>query len=169
MYRCLNKDKEDESLVNYKNKLLGNLDAIVEESPAEVEIYSIEFVCEDRDEGNIILNFKEDEEMKKAEEFVLKEGSKFNIRITFKVHNDIVYGLKFANIVKKLKITAQKDEHVMGTFAPTKDAHVFNLPESHAPEGFFQRGSYKGKAMLIDSDGMVHLQFKYPFKISKKW
>ena len=111
----------------------------------------------------------DDEEKKKAEEFVLKEGSPFNIRITFKVHNDIVYGLKFWNTVTKLKMKVEQAENVIGTFAPTVDTHVFNLPQSIAPEGFFQRGSYKGKAMLIDSDGMVHLQFKYPFKIAKHW
>ena len=66
-------------------------------------------------------------------------------------------------------MTVEKGENVMGTFAPTQEAHVFDLPESDAPEGFFQRGSYKGKAMLIDSDGVVHLQFKYPFQISKHW
>ena len=81
--------------MNYKKALLGDLDKIEEEVPAEVEIYSIEFVCKDRSDGNIKLNFKSDEEVKKAEEFVLKEGSRFNIRITFKVHSDIVYGLKF--------------------------------------------------------------------------
>ena len=80
-----------------------------------------------------------------------------------------MYGLKFWNIVKKLKITVEKEEHVLGTFAPTVDPHVFDLPESYTPEGFFQRGSYKGKAMLIDTDGMVHMQFKYPFKVSKHW
>ena len=95
MFRCSNKDNEDESLVKYKKALLGNLDKIEEEASAEVEVFSIEFVCKDREGGNIKLNFKDDEEIKKAEEFVLKEGSPFNIRITFKVHNDIVYGLKF--------------------------------------------------------------------------
>ena len=68
-----------------------------------------------------------------------------------------------------MKMTVVKEEHVMGTFAPTKDVHVFDLPESYAPAGFFQRGACKGKAMIIDSDGIVHMQFKYPFKISKHW
>ena len=68
-----------------------------------------------------------------------------------------------------MKIKVEEEEHVIGTFAPTKEPHVFDLPESMAPEGFFKRGSYSGKAMLIDSDGVVHLQFKYPFKISKHW
>ena len=63
----------------------------------------------------------------------------------------------------------EQEENVVGTFAPTKEPHSFDLPESVAPEGFFKRGSYSGKAMLIDSDGTVHLQFKYPFKISKHW
>ena len=68
-----------------------------------------------------------------------------------------------------MKMKVEKEESVMGTFAPTQESHVFDLPENYAPKGFFKRGSYKGKAMLVDSDGMVHLQFKYPFKISKDW
>lgn len=142
---------------------------IEEEKPAEVEVYYIEFVWKDREDGNIKLSFREGEEIKIADEFVLKEGTSFNIRLTFKVHNDIVYGLKFWNIVKKLKMKVEQEEHVVGSFAPTVEPHVFDLPQAVAPKGFFQRGSYKGKAMLIDSDGMCHLQFEYPFKISKHW
>ena len=59
--QMLKKDKEDESLVKYKENLLGNLDKIDEEEPAEVEIYSIEFICNDRPDGNIKLSFKDEE------------------------------------------------------------------------------------------------------------
>ena len=41
------------------------------------------------------------EEMKKADEFTLKEGEPYNIRLTFKVHNDIVFALKMANVIRK--------------------------------------------------------------------
>lgn len=41
------------------------------------------------------------------------------MKITFKVHNDIVYGLKYCNLVKKSGIILEKFEEVMGTFAPT--------------------------------------------------
>ena len=59
--QMIKKDKDDESLLKYKEKLLGNLDKIDEEEPAEVEVYSIEFICADRPDGNIKLNFKNEE------------------------------------------------------------------------------------------------------------
>ena len=40
------------------------------------------------------------------------------MRISFKVYNDIVQGLKFCNIVKKAGFTVEKNEEVLGTFAP---------------------------------------------------
>lgn len=40
------------------------------------------------------------------------------MRVHFKVHNDIVYGLKYCNVVKKKSIVVEKYEEVLGTFAP---------------------------------------------------
>lgn len=31
------------------------------------------------------------------------------------------------------------------------------------------RGSYKGKVMFVDHDGIVHMQFEYYFDIAKEW
>jgi hypothetical protein len=35
------------------------------------------------------------------------------------VHNDIVYGLKFAMFLKKMGVNVSKDEEVIGSFSPT--------------------------------------------------
>ena len=99
----------------------------------------------------------------------MKQSTPFHMRITFKVHNDIVYGMKFCNIVKKMGIVAEKSEQVIGSFAPTTDPHVFDLEEDETPEGWFKRGDYNGKALLADADGNIHWQFEYPFKITKDW
>ena len=72
------------------------------------------------------------------------------------MHNDIVYGMKFCNVIKKLGIVAEKTEEVMGTFAPNGEIHVVNLEENETPEGFFKRGDYSGKAMIADADGNIH-------------
>jgi len=45
------------------------------------------------------------------------------VQITFKVHNDIVLGLRYYAIVKK-SILSTKDEEVLGSFSPTVEAHV---------------------------------------------
>ena len=45
-------------------------------------------------------------------------------------------------------LLVDKQEDVLGTFAPTLEPHVVDLPVDEAPEGFFKRGSYKGKSMV---------------------
>ena len=62
------------------------------------------------------------------------------MQITFKVHNDIVLGLRFACIIKKRGIQVSKDEEVLGSFSPTIEAHVTQLSPEKVPTGFFQRG-----------------------------
>ena len=43
------------------------------------------------------------------------------MKITFKVHNNIVLGLKICSAVNA-KVKLMKDEEVMGTFAPTEES-----------------------------------------------
>ena len=91
------------------------------------------------------------------------------MKITFKIHNDIAYGLKYCNVVKKKGIVVEKYEEVIGTFAPSNEELSFSLTPEETPGGFLYRGEYKGKSMFIDNDGIVHLQFEYTFNIKKTW
>jgi Rho GDP-dissociation inhibitor len=43
------------------------------------------------------------------------------------------------------------------------------LTPERAPDGFMARGSYKGKVLFVDHDGIVHMQFEYYFDIAKEW
>ena len=52
-----------------------------------------------------------------AAEYTLKEDTWTQMRITFKVHDNIVLGLKICSAVNA-KVKFIKDEEVMGTFAP---------------------------------------------------
>lgn len=45
----------------------------------------------------------------------------------------------------------------MGTFAPVNKVHVVELTPEETPKGYFARGTYKGKSMFIDNDGIVHM------------
>jgi Rho GDP-dissociation inhibitor len=85
------------------------------------------------------------------------------MRVRFKVYNDIVFGLKYCNVVKKNGIVVEKYEEVLGTFAPTIEEHIVELTPEETPSGFLSRGSYKGKSMFVDNDGIVHMQFEYIF------
>jgi len=71
------------------------------------------------------------------------------------VHNDIVYGLKFACKIKtaRLGMEASNDEEVLGSFSPTVESHVVQLQPEEVPNGFIARRAYDGEAMLFDLDG----------------
>ena len=90
------------------------------------------------------------------------------MRITFKVHTNIVLGLKICSAVNA-KVKLMKDEEVMGTFAPHEASQVITMDPVHTPEGFFARGTYKGKLMFSDADSAVHLMYNYKVKIAKNW
>ena len=77
-----------------------------------------------------------------AEEFKLKEDSWTQMKLTFKVHNNIVLGLKLVSAVKAMKL--MKDEEIVGTYPPTKESHEVLMDKMHTPKGMFSRGSYNG-------------------------
>lgn len=92
------------------------------------------------------------------------------MRITFKVHNDVVQGFKYCSVVKRAGFVVEKSEEKIGTFAPVPiKEYVATLEPEETPGGMLMRGEYKGKSMLIDNDGIVHMQFDYTFNIKKTW
>jgi len=167
--QMMKKDNTDESLTNYKLNLLGEVGVINVKKAPEVEVVKIIVICEGRPDGDIEMDFSKDTSGTKASEFVIKSGSLYKMSFVFNVHNDIVYGLKYVSVVRKHGFIVDKNEEVMGTFAPTKESHTFDLTYEQAPDSLLSRGAYKGKAMLIDLDGFVHMQYEFNFKIKKKW
>ena len=77
------------------------------------------------------------------------------MKLTFKVHNNIVMGLKLVSAVKALKL--MKDEEIVGSFPPTVESHEVLMEKMHTPSGWFSRGSYNGQLLFVDLDGMVHM------------
>lgn len=58
------------------------------------------------------------------------------MRITFKVHNTVVLGLKICSAIDT-KIKLFKDEEVLGTFAPRVESQVVETDWVQTPDGFF--------------------------------
>lgn len=90
-------------------------------------------------------------------EYTLKEGEPWHMRVTFKVHNEIVLGLKLCFTIKKALLPTMKTEMIVGNYPPTKQPHTVDLENQVTPSGFFQRGFYAGKAVFVDYDGLVHM------------
>jgi Rho GDP-dissociation inhibitor len=79
---------------------------------------------------------------KVTNEYVLKEKSINSMELVFKVHNDIVHGLKYCYNIKKAGIIVDKDDENVGSYAPTRDPHVFRLKEEVVPDGWLKRSTY---------------------------
>ena len=136
-----------------------------------VEFRKIEIICPDRPKGNIEIDlnaFGANMKELAAQSYTLKEGSKSKLRVTFKVHNTVVLGLKICSVIDT-SVKLFKDTEVLGTFAPNETVHVEETDWNTTPEGFFKRGEYKGKVYFADADGLCHLQYDFKIKIAKNW
>ena len=129
----------------------------------------ISIVCRNADKTGREIEVYSDAMGEKEFKYVLKEGTVYFMRVTFKVNNDIIYGLKLSNVVRKYSFKVLQIEEHLGTFAPTIDPHSVDLPEEVAPKGFFGRGKYSGKIILVDMTGIVHFQLVYTCTISSNW
>ena len=131
----------------------------------------IEYICPTRAGGNIVLDLQKDTKnaWKVNNKFKLKEGTINTMQLTFKVHHDIVYGLKYACTIKKGFVTVSEEEENVGSFSPVKEDHVIKFTPEEVPSGFMARLSYQGKAKLFDLDGNIHLVYDFEFEISSDW
>jgi hypothetical protein len=55
------------------------------------------------------------------QEYTIKEGSWTRVKLTFKVHNTVVLGMKICTAIDA-KVKLFKDEEVLGTFAPRMES-----------------------------------------------
>jgi len=169
-------DQDDESLVKYKQTLLGKLDESV--APANdsrrVVILEMAVIFESRPDGDIVYKLDSDELLKEMREtpFILKEGCNYKIRVTFKVQHEIVSGLKYVNTVFRKGLRVAKEEEMLGSFGPQAKPHEVTFPRhgwEETPTGMISRGDYKATSKFIDDDKQCHLTYDYCFSIKKDW
>ncbi|WMV23663.1 hypothetical protein MTR67_017048 [Solanum verrucosum] len=162
------KDKDDESLRRWKEQLLGSVDINAvggrgkavyippsldptcgisfESLDPEVKILSLEIKSPGR--ADIVLPIPEDGKPK-SPWFVLKEGSKYHLKFTFQVNNNIVTGLKYTNTVWKTGIKVDSMKEMIGAFSPQTEPYTHEMPEETTPSGIFARGSYSARTKLL--------------------
>lgn len=161
-------DKDDESLMRWKEQLLGAVDinAIAETLDPEVKILSLSIVSPGRQD--LVLPVPENGKIK-GTWFTLKEGSRYTIKFTFEVHNNIVSGLKYTNTVWKTGLKVDKTKEMIGTFSPQQELYTHEIPEDTTPSGILARGSYSAKTKFLDDDNKCYLELNYTFDIRKDW
>jgi len=155
---------------------LGKLDDSIapKDDPRRVVIKELRVIFEDRPGGDIVYAFenKADLDNMKKTPFVLKESSKYKIKISFKVQHEIVSGLKYVNAVYRKGIRVAKDNQMIGSFGPQAKPHEVTFPRNgweETPSGLLSRGSYSAKSQFVDDDQQNHLEYEYAFDIKSDW
>ncbi|KAL4585408.1 hypothetical protein LXL04_010029 [Taraxacum kok-saghyz] len=161
-------DKDDESLMRWKEQLLGAVDinAVAETLDPEVKILSLAIVSPGRQD--LVLPVPDNGKIK-GTWFTLKEGSRYTIKFTFEVHNNIVSGLKYTNTVWKTGLKVDKTKEMIGTFSPQQELYTHEIPEDTTPSGILARGSYSARTKFLDDDNKCYLELNYTFDIRKDW
>ncbi|KAB1199220.1 Rho GDP-dissociation inhibitor 1 [Morella rubra] len=96
----IEKDKDDDSLRRWKEKLLGCLESDLNgQMEPEVKFHSIGIISDEF--GEITTPLLVDENQSGHNLFTLKEGSQYRLKLTFSVLHNIVSGLIYSNTVWK--------------------------------------------------------------------
>lgn len=164
----LEKDKDDESLRRWKEQLLGSVDLnnVGETLEPDVKIFCLSIISPGR--SDIVLPIPEDGKPKGIW-FTLKEGSKYKLKFSFQVSNNIVSGLKYTNTVWKTGIKVDSSKEMIGTFSPQIEPYTHIMQEETTPSGMFSRGSYSARSKFLDDDNKCYLEINYGFDIRKEW
>ncbi|KAK4373860.1 hypothetical protein RND71_004537 [Anisodus tanguticus] len=101
--------------------------------------------------------------------FTLKEASRYKLKFSFTVSNNVVTGLKYINTTWKSGVRVDKSQVMLGTFSPRKEPYVYELEEDVTPSGVFARGLYTARTQVIDEKERCYVDIKYYFDIQKQW
>merc|ERR1712080_297435 len=100
---------------------------------------------------------------------VVKEGTEYKIRLGFKIHHEIVPGLRYHQVIKRLGKNVDKQTYMVGSYGPKKEMQSWSSPLDEAPKGMIYRGTYKISSKFIDDDKVVHLAWEWEMEIKKDW
>ncbi|CAD0097675.1 unnamed protein product, partial [Aureobasidium mustum] len=166
--------QNDESLRKWKESLgIGSGTTIGDASdPRKVIIVSLGL--EGRPDIIIDLSSPGALESLKSKPFTIKEGATFRMKARFRVQHQILSGMKYVQVVKRMGIS-NKMQEMIGSYSPnTTDKPeyekkcVYAIAET-APSGMMARGHYNAVSKFIDDDEQTHLKFEWSFDIKKDW
>lgn len=161
-------DEDDESLIKYKQTLLGTLPSTNDLSVPNVQVTRLTLLS-DTAPGPITMELTGDLSPLKEKTFVLKEGVTYRLKIDFKVNREIVSGLRYHHVTSRKGITVEKVSHMVGSYGPKNEEHEFMSTADCAPAGMMSRGHYQVKSCFIDDDKNVYLTWDWNLDIKKDW
>lgn len=78
--------------------------------------------------------------------------------------------LTFCSIsVTLILYTVDTSKHMVGSYGPKTEAHVFSTKPDEAPSGLMGRGGYTVKSKFTDDDKNVYLEWEWGLEIKKEW
>ncbi|OCK83661.1 E set domain-containing protein [Lepidopterella palustris CBS 459.81] len=166
-------DQNDESLRKWKESLgIGaGKDISDPRDPRKCIILSLGLEVEGR--PDIIIDLKTPGAIDdlKNKPFTIKEGATFRMKAQFKVQHQILSGMKYVQVVKRMGVP-NKMQEMIGSYSPNTEEKPFyekKFEPETAPSGMIARGHYNAVSKFIDDDQQTHLKFEWSFDIKKDW
>uniref|UniRef100_H2RAF2 Rho GDP-dissociation inhibitor 3 n=2 Tax=Pan troglodytes TaxID=9598 RepID=H2RAF2_PANTR len=161
-------DPDDRSLAKYKRVLLGPLPPAVDPSLPNVQVTRLTLLSEQAP-GPVVMDLTGDLAVLKDQVFVLKEGVDYRVKITFKVHREIVSGLKCLHHTYRRGLRVDKTVYMVGSYGPSAQEYEFVTPVEEAPRGALVRGPYLVVSLFTDDDRTHHLSWEWGLHICQDW
>ncbi|XP_068435543.1 rho GDP-dissociation inhibitor 3 [Clinocottus analis] len=161
-------DKDDESLVKYKQTLLGTQTKPADPAVANVQVTRLTLLCDEAPKP-ITMDLTEDLSALKEKTLSLKEGVTYRLKIHFKVNREIVAGLRYHHVTSRKGMIVDKVSHMVGSYCPQEEEHEFLCPLDEVPRGLVSRGHYKVKSHFTDDDKNTFLDWEWNFDLLKDW
>jgi len=121
-------DAEDESLRKWKASLgIGAGTPLTVDPSDKRRVVMISLGLEVKDRADIIINLSEPGAVEnlKNKPFTIKEGAEFRMKISFRVQHQVLSGMKYLQVVKKMGISSKVQE-MIGSYAPsTKETPAY--------------------------------------------
>ncbi|CAI4221003.1 unnamed protein product [Auanema sp. JU1783] len=160
-------DNEDESLMKYKNRLLGSAvpPALFPDDERNVIFERLSLTVTGKEPSYLCLK-----NPKKLSDVTLKlhQADQFKIGFEFYVQREIVSGLKYVFKMKKLGIKLHKDSVMIGSYAPNSEKIVYQGSVEECPKtGVISMGKFVIKSQIVDDYGKVYLEFSWNLDIQK--
>ncbi|KAF3929630.1 hypothetical protein ABW20_dc0103479 [Dactylellina cionopaga] len=169
-----NLDAEDEALAKWKKSLgLGEGTPVGDPNdPRTVIIEQLSLLVKDRPDISVDLTSEEALNSLSKKPFIIKEGASFQMQIKFRVQHEVISGLRYVQLVKRMGVRLDKSEEMLGSYGPNTDKipqYNKTLLQEEAPSGMTARATYAATSRFTDDDKKVHLEFNWAFTIKKNW
>ncbi|XP_015800938.1 rho GDP-dissociation inhibitor 3 [Nothobranchius furzeri] len=161
-------DKDDESLVKYKQTLLGPEAKNTDLSGPNVRVTRLALLCDDAPEP-ITMDLTGDLSALEEKSFTLQEGVKYRLKVYFKVNREIVSGLRYRHVAYRKGVRQSSMVCMMGSYGPRAEEQEFLCPADETPKGLMSRGQYQIKSCFVDDDKNAYLSWGWNINISKEW